>query len=89
MPSKDALEEHAKQTPACEPRPRNPIIGISDEIWREYKNAEAKKWRGKRVSRDLVTDGARWKLLYEVVFPNEGPTPSPCSSSLGIPDQND
>jgi hypothetical protein len=85
LPSVAAHEQHAIQTPACELNPRNPISGITDALWKEYKAKELKMCGGKRVSAARITHAARWKLLYKVVFPNETSIPSPCSSITTLP----
>ena len=52
-------------------------MGITDALWKEYKAKELEMCGGKRVSAARITDAARWKLLYKVVFPNDASVPSP------------
>jgi hypothetical protein len=76
MKSDDALMEHA-QTHPCAVKQKNQIIGITDEILNKFKVKVQEQCRGKRVSSERLTEGDKWRILYEVVFPNEA-VPSPC-----------
>jgi hypothetical protein len=80
-PSIEAQVAHAAQNPACEQKPQRLIVGITEEIWKEYlsKTKELTKSGGKGASAVRMTDAARWRILYKVVFPDENPIPSPCS----------